>query len=34
MNFEKSRKKGAFQEVFDFFETEEILKNEDFEDEL
>ena len=34
VNFEKSRKKGAFQEVFDFFETEEILKNEDFEDEL
>lgn len=31
VNFEKSRKKGAFQEVFDFFETEEILKNEDFE---
>lgn len=31
VDFKKAQKKGAFQEVFDFFETEEILKNEDFE---
>ncbi len=31
VSFKKARKKGSFQEVFDFFETEEILKNEDFE---
>lgn len=30
VSFEKARKKGSFQEVFDFFETEEILKNEDY----
>ena len=32
VDFKKALKKGAFQEVFDFEETEEILKNEDFED--
>lgn len=32
VGFEKARKKGAFQEIFDFFESEEILKNNDFED--
>lgn len=32
VDFKKALKKGALQEVFDFFETEEILKNEDFED--
>ena len=31
VSFEKVRKKGAFQEILDFFETEEIFKNEDFE---
>lgn len=31
VSFEKARKKGAFQEILDFFETEEIFKNEDFE---
>ena len=31
VDFKKAQKKGAFQEVLDFFETEEILKNEDFE---
>ena len=31
VDFKKALKKGALQEVFDFFETEEILKNEDFE---
>ena len=34
VDFKKALKKGALQEVFDFFETEEILKNEDFEVEL
>lgn len=32
LSFEKARKKGALQEVLDFFETEEIFKNLDFED--
>ena len=31
VSFQKARKKGAFQEILDFFETEEIFKNEDFE---
>ena len=31
VSFKKAHKKGAFQEIFDFFETEEIFKNEDFE---
>ena len=31
IEFTKARKKGAFQEIFDFEETEEILKNNDFE---
>lgn len=34
VDFKKALKKGAFQEVFDFEETEEILKNEDLEVEL
>lgn len=32
LSFEKARKKGAFQEYLDFDETEEILKNNNFED--
>lgn len=32
VGFEKAHKKGAFQEILDFEETEEILKNNDFED--
>lgn len=32
VEFKKALKKGALQEVFDFFETEEILKNENLED--
>lgn len=31
VGFEKARKKGAFQEILDFEETEEILENNDFE---
>lgn len=33
LSFEKSSKKGAFQEILDFDETEEILQNIDFENE-
>lgn len=32
VDFQKALKKGALQEVLDFFETEEILKNNNFED--
>lgn len=32
VEFTKAQKKGAFQECLDFEETEEILKNDDFED--
>ena len=32
VEFKKAHKKGALQEILDFFETEEILKNENFED--
>ena len=31
VSFKKARKKGAIQEIFDFFESEEILKINDFE---
>ena len=33
VDFKKAHKKGAFQEVLDFEETDEILQNIDFEDE-
>lgn len=32
VSFQKAHKKGSLQEIFDFYETEEILKNENFED--
>ena len=34
VDFQKAQKKGAYQEYLDFLETEEILRNIDFEDEL
>lgn len=34
MDFEKARKKGAFQECLDFVETQEIFENLDLDDEL
>ncbi len=32
IDFQKAQKIGAFQEILDFLETEEILENNDFED--